>query len=602
MGPHLARAVSSSSVQPNRLLPPTIPVIQAAPAHQTSMQAFTDAILTALAAETGLARDDLKLETPRNPELGDFAFPCFPLAKTLRKAPPIIAQGLAEGLTQRLEGIEVQATGPYLNFRIDRPSLAKSVIESILAAGATYGHSDQGAGKTIVIDLSSPNIAKPMSVGHLRSTVIGAAIQRLHDALGYTTVGINHIGDWGSQFGKLVAALDRWGGDVDLDNDPIPTLLKLYVRYHEEEEGDPSLKEAAAEAFRELESGVDGPVRAVWRKMTTLSLKEFDRVYKRLGVTFNEVRGEAFYETYLEQTVQRIVDSGTTEVSEGALVVSLKQFGENLPPCILRKTDGTTLYATRDLAAVFHRWELYSFERCLYVVGGDQRLHFRQLKHVLDRMGLEWEPRMEHIDFGMVRLPEGKMSTRAGKVVFLQDVLDEASRRATEIIMEKNADLPDPQAVGEMVGVGAVVFNDLKRERVKDIAFTWEEVLAFEGDTGPYVQYTHARLASIRRKVEAAGEGSGQCDFEAVAEESTLILELGRFPAVLVRAAADAEPSLLTQYLLGLCRMINSWVARSRVLGQEAGVTSARLALANSCKTVVGSGLGILGVPAPEEM
>ncbi|HIG86604.1 MAG TPA: arginine--tRNA ligase [Planctomycetes bacterium] len=566
------------------------------------MQAFTDAILTALAQETSLAREDLKLETPRNPELGDFAFPCFPLAKTLRKAPPKIAQELAEGLAKRLEGIEVQATGPYLNFRIDRPILARSVIESILKAGDTFGHSQEGAGKTIVIDLSSPNIAKPMSVGHLRSTVIGAAIQRLHDALGYTTVGINHIGDWGSQFGKLIAALDRWGEEVDLDNDPIPALLKLYVRYHEEEEADPTLKEAAAAAFRELESGVDGPVRAVWRKMTALSLSEFDRVYARLGVTFDEVRGEAFYESYLDQTVQRVVDTGITEESEGALVVSLKQFGENLPPCILRKTDGTTLYATRDLAAVFHRWELYSFERCLYVVGGDQRLHFRQLKHVLDRMGLEWEPRMEHIDFGMVRLPEGRMSTRHGKVVFLQDVLDEASRRATEIIKEKNVNLTNPEAVGEMIGMGAVVFNDLKRERVKDIAFTWEEVLAFEGDTGPYVQYTHARLSSIGRKAAAAGEGSGKCDFEAVAEDSTLILELGRYPNVLVRAAAEAEPSLLTQYLLGLSRMINSWIAQRRVLGQEEGVTSARLALANSCKVVVSNGLGILGVPAPTEM
>jgi len=566
------------------------------------MQAFTDAILSALAQETNLALEDLNLETPRNPELGDFAFPCFPLAKTLRKAPPKIAQELAEGLTKTLEGIEVQATGPYLNFRIDRPTLARSVIESILEAGTTFGHSEEGTGKTIVIDLSSPNIAKPMSVGHLRSTVIGAAIQRLHDALGYTTVGINHIGDWGSQFGKLIAALDRWGEDVDLENDPIPALLKLYVRYHEEEEADPTLKEAAATAFRELESGVDGPVRAVWRKMTALSLSEFDRVYARLGVTFDEVRGEAFYESYLDQTVQRIVDAGITEESEGALVVSLKQFGENLPPCILRKTDGTTLYATRDLAAVFHRWELYSFERCLYVVGGDQRLHFRQLKHVLDRMGLEWEPRMEHVDFGMVRLPEGRMSTRHGKVVFLQDVLDEASRRATEIIKEKNANLADPEAVGEMVGMGAVVFNDLKRERVKDIAFAWEEVLAFEGDTGPYVQYTHARLASIGRKAAAAGEGSGKCDFEAVAADSTLILELGRYPSVLVRAAGEAEPSLLTQYLLGLSRMINSWIAQRRVLGQEEGVTSARLALANSCKVVVSNGLGILGVPAPTEM
>jgi len=566
------------------------------------MEAFTQALLEALAAATGLPQEDLRLESPRNPDLGDFAFPCFPLAKALRKAPPAIAAELAPQLAERLEGISVEATGPYLNFRVDRALLARTVVGAVLAAGEAYGSSDQGAGKTVVIDLSSPNIAKPMSVGHLRSTVIGAALQRLHDTLGYTTVGINHIGDWGSQFGKLIAAIDRWGDTVDLEADPIQALLTLYVKYHDEEEGDPELVEAGRNAFRELESGVDGPVRAQWRRITALSLKEFDKVYDRLGVSFDEVRGEAFYEPHLEPTVERIVASGVTEESQGALVVSLTEYDENLPPCILRKTDGTTLYATRDLAAAFHRHELYDFERCLYVVGGDQRLHFRQLKLVLDRMGLEWEPRMEHVDFGMVRLPEGKMSTRRGKVVFLQDVLDEAARRATEIVREKNPDLAAPEAVGEQVGVGAVVFNDLKRERVKDISFTWDEVLSFEGDTGPYVQYTHARLASIARKVAEAGEGGAEPSWEALEEDASLVLELGRYPAVLERAAREAEPSMVTQYLLGLCRAVNSWVARSRVLGQDPGVTSARLALANACKSTIGNGLRILGVAAPDEM
>ena len=566
------------------------------------MEAFTDAIVAALAAETGLPLEDLRLESPRNPDLGDFAFPCFPLAKALRKAPPAIAAELAPQLAERLEGISVEATGPYLNFRVDRALLARTLVGAVLAAGEAYGSSDQGAGKTVVIDLSSPNIAKPMSVGHLRSTVIGAALQRLHNALGYTTVGINHIGDWGSQFGKLIAAIDRWGDTVDLEADPIQALLTLYVRYHDEEDKDPELVEAGRAAFRELESGVDGPVRAQWRRITELSLKEFDKVYDRLGVSFDEVRGEAFYEPYLEPTVERIVASGVTEESQGALVVSLTQYDENLPPCILRKTDGTTLYATRDLAAAFHRHELYDFERCLYVVGGDQRLHFRQLKLVLHKMGLEWEPRMEHVDFGMVRLPEGKMSTRRGKVVFLQDVLDEAARRATEIVREKNPELADPEAVGEQVGVGAVVFNDLKRERVKDISFTWDEVLSFEGDTGPYVQYTHARLASIARKVADAGEGGAEPSWGALEEDAALVLELGRYPAVLERAAREAEPSMVTQYLLGLCRAVNSWVARSRVLGQDPGVTSARLSLAIACKSIIGNGLRILGVAAPDEM
>ncbi len=565
------------------------------------MQIFTDAIRAALAAETGLAPGSLKLESPRNPKQGDVAFPCFLLAKERKAAPPKIAAELAPAIEARLDGIQVQAAGPYLNFVIDRPTLVRSVIEEIHAKGESYGHSGEGAGKTVVVDLSSPNIAKPMSVGHLRSTVIGAAIQRLHDALGYKTVGINHIGDWGSQFGKLVAALDRWGDTVDLEGKPIESLLALYVRYHDEEKDDPELVAAGKAAFQELESGKEGHVRETWRKLTSLSLTEFDKIYTRLGVTFDEVRGEAYYEDHLEKTIQRIVDAGVTEESEGALVVSLEEFGD-LPPSLLRKSDGTTLYATRDLAAAFHRQDLYNFHRCLYVVGGDQRLHFRQLKHVLERMGLDWEPRMEHVAFGMMRLPEGKMSTRKGRVVFLDDVLDQAVAEARRIIAEKNPDLADADLVAEQVGVGAVVFNDLKRERVKDIDFDLSEVLSFEGDTGPYVQYTCARLSSIAAKAAAAGEGNGAPDWAALASASPLVLRLAAFPETIRKAAENAEPSTLTQYLLGLCREANSWTANERVLGQEPGVTSARLALAAAVRIVASSGLGLLGVATPEQM
>ncbi|MGK0481628.1 MAG: arginyl-tRNA synthetase, partial [Planctomycetota bacterium] len=300
------------------------------------MQSFLDQIRAAISAETGL--DQPKLERPRDPSMGDAAFPCFLLAKERKTAPPKIAQELETALNARMEGIEAKATGPYLNFTIDRALLAEAVLTSVAVQGANYGHTDEGNGKTIVVDLSSPNIAKPMSVGHLRSTVIGAAIQRIHDALGYKTVGINHIGDWGSQFGKLVAAVNRYGDTVDLEGDPIPSLLKLYVRYHEEEEGDPTLAEEAAAAFRELESGVDGPVRATWRKLTDLSLLEFDKIYGRLGVHFDLVRGESYYESHLQKTIDRIVAAGVTEESEGALVVDLSQYGK-IPPCLLRKTD-----------------------------------------------------------------------------------------------------------------------------------------------------------------------------------------------------------------------------------------------------------------------
>jgi len=566
------------------------------------MQAFETQLREALSQATGLPATDLRIENPRDPSMGDLAFPCFVLAKALKQAPPAIAKDLADKLNVELEGIEAVATGPYINFKVDRGLLAKTIIGEIEAQGAAYGHGTEGAGKTIVIDLSSPNIAKPMSVGHLRSTVIGAAIQRIHNALGYKTVGINHIGDWGIQFGKLVVAIDRWGAEIDLEADPIKALLALYVRYHEEEEGDPTLAADAAKNFQELESGVDGHVRKTWKHLAELSLREFDKIYTRLGVTFDEVRGEAFYEPYLESTVERIESAGVTEMSEGALIVDLKPIRKGMAPCLLRKTDGTTLYATRDLAAVFHRHELYDFDRCLYVVGGDQRFHFEQLKGVLKRMDIPWEPKVEHIAFGMMNLPGGKMSTRQGRVVFLEDVLDRAAEEARKIIAGKNPDLANADEVAEQVGVGAVVFNDLKREREKDIQFVWEEVLTFEGETGPYVQYTHARLGSIMRKAQDAGEGNAEADWNALEDAAPLILRLARLPGVLRSAAEHAEPSEVTSWLSTCAREVNAWYTQHRVLGQAPGVTAARLRLVAAAKSALAGGLALLGVAAPEEM
>jgi arginyl-tRNA synthetase len=566
------------------------------------MQKFVEQIQAAIAERAGVAASDVKVEQPRDPALGDLAFPCFTLAKALKKAPPAIAAELATKLAGAVEGVSAVATGPYVNFKIARGVLARSVIADIRAAGAAYGRSKIGAGKTVVIDLSSPNIAKPMSVGHLRSTVIGAAIVRLHEALGFKTVGINHIGDWGAQFGKLVAAVERWGDTVDLEGDPIKALLALYVRYHKEEKDDPSLDAAARAAFRELESGAEGKVRAIWRRLTELSLREFDEIYRRLGVRFDEVRGEAYYEPHLDSTIERIIAAGVTEESEGALIVDLTSIDKNMPPCLLRKTDGTTLYATRDLAAAFHRYDLYHFDRCLYVVGGEQKLHFKQLKGVLKRMKLDWEPRVEHIEFGMLRLPEGKMSTREGRVIFLEDLLDRAVEEAERIIAAKNPALSGAREIAEQVGIGAVIFSDLKRERVRDVEFVWEEVLSFEGETGPYVQYTHARLASILRKAADAREGTAAADFDRLEDAGPILIRLSQFPDVIASAAAHAEPSEVSVYLLGLCRELNNWYAQHRVLGQEASLTSARLELVRASKIVIASGLGLLGLAAPEEM
>ena len=567
------------------------------------MQRFADQILSAIAELTGLDVGKLRLEKPRDTELGDFAFPCFVLAKELRGAPPAIATDLAAKLGAKLPATTaVVATGPYLNFKVDAAVLAEAVLDGIRTAGTAYGQSDEGAGKKIVVDMSSPNIAKPMHVGHLRSTILGAALYRLHKHLGYEPVSINHIGDWGSQFGKLVAAIRRWGGTVDLEADPIPALLALYVRFHDEAEADPTLEEEAREAFRELESGVEGEVRATWRKITELSLAEFDKTYQRLGVEFDLVRGEAWYEDKLETTIERIVASGITEESEGALIVDLTSIRKKMAPCLLKKTDGTTLYATRDMAALFSRWDEFHFERALYVVGSDQKLHFDQLKGVLKRMQLDWEPRVEHVAFGMMRLPEGKLSTRQGKVVFLSDVLDRAVSEAAAVIADKNPDLADAAEIAEQVGVGAIIFNDLKRERIKDVLFQWDEVLSFEGETGPYVQYSHARLCSIQRKAEAAGEGQAAPDWSALEEARGLILTLGRYPEALRTAASTTEPSHVTQYLLGLCREVNSWYAQNRVLGEAPGLTAARLALVDAARLIIQSGLGMLGVAAPDEM
>jgi arginyl-tRNA synthetase len=566
------------------------------------MLVFADRIRAAIARATGQPESDIRIEQPRDPSLGDLAFPCFQLAKSLKKAPPAIAAELAAKLGADLPGITAVAVGPYINFKIDRAELARVDLADVATHGPAYGHSKIGAGKTVVVDLSSPNIAKPMSVGHLRSTVIGAAIQRLHDALGYKTVGINHIGDWGAQFGKLVAAVERWGDSVDLENDPIKALLALYVRFHEEEEKDPTLAERGRKAFQELESGAEGKVRATWRRLTELSLREFDKIYTRLGVHFDEIRGEAFYEPHLSSTIERVVASGITEESQGALIVDLKSIDKNMPPCLLRKSDGTTLYATRDLAAAFHRWELYGFERCLYVVGADQRLHFRQLKAVLHLMKLDWESRVEHVDFGMMRLPEGKMSTRKGRVVFLEDVLDRAVEEARRIISEKNPNLASADEIAEQVGVGAVVFNDLKRERIKDVEFVWEEILSFEGETGPYVQYTHARLGSILRKAAEAKEGAASPDWARLEDAAPVLLSLGRFPEVIRSAADHAEPSELTAWLLSTSREVNNWYAGHRVLGQEPPVTAARLELVRASKVAIANGLRLLGVAAPEEM
>lgn len=566
------------------------------------MQEFVERIRRVIARHTGLAPADIKIESPREATHGDLAFPCFQIAKQQKSPPPAAAVKLAQAIAGDLTGIAVVAAGPYLNFRIERAALATSVLGAISVRGAKYGGSSEGAGKTIVLDYSSPNIAKPMHVGHIRSTIIGAALARLHAFLGYKTVGINHLGDWGAQFGGLVVAIRRWKETVDLEKDPVGGLLELYQKSKQANDEDPAFKAEAVAAYQELESGKEGEVRALWRWVTEVSLRGFDATYKRLGIRHELVRGESFYEPYLAPTLKRVEDAGVTEVSQGALVVQLGTIDKGLEktPCLLRQSNGTTLYATRDLAALFHRQEEFQFARALYVVGSEQKLHFRQLKAVLQRMGCEWAAQVEHVDFGLLLGPgRVKLASRKGEVLVLDDLLDEVVAEAAHIIEEKNPELAERAAVAEAIGIGAIVFNDLKRERIKDVVFDKAEILAFEGETGPYVQYTHARLGSILRK---AGHDATPPDLALLEDAAPILLSLGRFPAVIAAAAEKCEPSELAQYLLALSRQISSWLAEHKVLDENPALRSARLALVQGSQIVLRNGLTLLGVTAPEEM
>ena len=571
------------------------------------MRRFSESIRAALARRTGLDASQIKLEFPRDAALGDLSFPCFALSKAQRRAPPAIAAELAAALGSEIDAVRAEAAGPYVNFRIERGALAAEVLGSIAAQGERYGGSDEGAGRTVVIDFSSPNIAKPMHVGHLRSTIIGAALVRIFRALGYRVIGINHIGDWGAQFGGLVVAVRRWRNEVDLERDPVAGLLELYQRSKQALQGDAQFQVEAVAAYQELESGREGEVRELWRWVTEVSLRGFQRTYERLGVQHDLVRGESYYESMLGPTLQRVKASGVTEVSDGALIVALGTVDAGLAetPCLLQQSNGTTLYATRDLAGIFSRWEEFHFERCLYVVGSEQKLHFRQLKAVLVRMGLEWSERVEHVDFGLLLGPgRVKLASRKGTVLVLDELIDEVVEEARRIVAEKNPQLsPQRQAeVAEQVGIGAIVFNDLRRERIKDVVFDKQEILSFEGETGPYLQYTYARFASILRKARGDPAASAEPDLARLEDAGGILLRLGRFPDVVRGAAERAEPSEISMALLALARELNSWYAEHRVLGVEPALSAARLRLVTASKSVLGNGLRILGLAPPEEM
>ncbi|MFQ5963717.1 MAG: arginine--tRNA ligase [Candidatus Scalinduaceae bacterium] len=571
------------------------------------MDIFIKNIISLLKKEMPLSDEEIEalLEIPPDIKMGDYAFPCFSVAKQLRKDPKKIASELSQKLVPNNIIIRSYAHGPYLNFYVSKNMLFRTVLEGILSEGDSYGASDLGEGKMVVIDYSSPNIAKHLAVHHLRSAVIGNAIYNLYKALGYKCIGINHLGDWGTQFGQLIVAFKKWGlkskvqnstKETDLD---ISKLNELYVRFHKETKDNPSLEDEARDWFKKLEEG-DKEARKIWQYFKEISLAEFERVYKRLGVSFDSFAGESFYNNMLDDTIKRIKDAGLTEISEEALIVNLDKF--DMPPCILRKKDEASLYATRDICAAEYRKREYNFDKMVYVVGSEQRLHFRQFFKVLEGMGYEWVKDCVHVDFGLVKFKHGKMSTREGKVILLEDLLEESCKIAKEIMEEKNPELENKAEVANEVGIGAIIFSELSTKRVKDVLFDWDVILNFDGETGPYVQYTHARLCSVLRKY---GEKvTTDIDYDILKEDDELLLvkRLESFPLTILRAANNYEPSILSKHLLDLCSTFNRYYQHHRILIDDAELKKARILLVDSIRQVIKNGLSILGLKSPERM
>ena len=536
------------------------------------------------------------LEQPKSSDLGDIAFPAFSLAKIERKAPQAIAADIAEKIdASHFE--KVVATGPYVNFFLDKSQISDQVIKSVIQAGADYGQQEEGRGANVTIDLSSPNIAKPFSVGHLRSTVIGDAISNIYKKMGYNTIKINHLGDWGKQFGLLMVAYKKWGSKEAVEANPIDELLKLYVRINAEIENDPELDEEGRLWFKKLEDG-DPEATELWQWFRDESLVEFNRIYKLLGVEFDSLNGEAFYNDKMDEAVQILEDKGLLKESKGASIVELDDV--NLPPAMIKKSDGATLYITRDIATAIYRARTYNFVKNIYAVGQEQSNHFRQLKAVLKKMGFDWSDDMIHVDFGLVTKNRQKLSTRKGNIILLEPTLQEAISRAKAQIEEKNPELENKEEVARAVGVGAVKFYDLKTDRRNGYDFDLEAMVSFEGETGPYVQYAYARIQSILRKANFTP--STDATYSLSDPESWEIIKLLQdFSRVVKRAAENYDPSLIAKYAINLAQAFNKYYAHTRIL-DESPERDSRLALSYSTAVVLKEALRLLGVDAPEKM
>ena len=560
--------------------------------HKQTVADTLSAVLPQLDIETIYSL----LEKPKSSEMGDIAFPAFSLAKVERKAPQAIATDIVEKLDTT--GFEkVVATGPYVNFFLDKDAISHQVLTDVIAEKDQYGQLNIGQGRNVTIDMSSPNIAKPFSVGHLRSTVIGDALANIHGKLGFNPIRINHLGDWGKQFGMLIVAYKLWGDKTAVEADPISELLKLYVRINAEAEEKPELDEEARQWFKKLEDG-DQEALELWQWFRDESLVEFNRIYEKLDVHFDSFNGEAFYNDKMDEGIQILEEKGLLQESKGALIVDLERY--NLPPALIRKTDGATLYITRDMATAIYRKRTYDFVKSIYVVGQEQINHFKQLKAVLKEMGFDWSDDMTHVTFGLVTKDKKKLSTRKGNIILLEPTLDEAILRALSQIEAKNPNLENKEEVAHAVGVGAVKFFDLKTDRDNGYDFDLEAMVSFEGETGPYVQYAYARIQSILRKANFVPSTENNYKL-ADAESWEIIKHIQNFSTVVERAGDKFDPSLIAKYAINLAQAFNKYYAHTRIL-DESPERDSRLALAYATGVVLKEALRLLGVKAPEKM
>ncbi len=537
------------------------------------------------------------LEVPPDTAMGDYAFPCFKLSKGLRKSPMMIADSLKDAIHADYLG-KIESVKGYLNFFIDRATYAEKIVSAVLAQGDSYGSDHSGEGKTVVIDYSSLNIAKRFHIGHLSTTMIGNSLYKLHRFFGYNAVGVNHLGDWGTQFGKMIAAYKRWGDHDTVARGGVDEMVKLYVRFNSEAKENPSLNDEGRHWFKRIEDG-DPEALEIFNWFKSVTLKDAERVYDMLGVKFDSYAGESFYNDKMQPIVDTLREKGLLKEDQGAQIVDLEPYG--MPPALILRSDGATLYITRDLAAAKYRMDTYHFDRSLYVVAYQQDLHFRQLFKVLELMGYEWYSKCEHVAFGMVSFEGQTLSTREGRIVYLEDLLNTSIQKARAIIEEKSPDLENKDEVARQIGVGAVVFFALYNNRIKDIDFWWDRALNFDGETGPYVMYTHARACSVLRK---AGDCDAAPDYSALSdpEAQDVVRLLGQFPEVAKAALVRSEPSMITRYSVDLAQAYNKFYYERKVMVDEPGVRAARIQLTRATRDLLRLSLNLIGITAPTRM